>query len=100
MFLNRIDDIVIFSPLRLDEVKTIATMYLGRINHQLKEHGKELKFSESAVEYLAFKGFNIKYGARFLKRTIDELVKIPLTLRWKEKDKFAIDTEQGKLVIQ
>jgi len=50
MFLNRIDDIVVFSPLRLDEVKTIATMYLGRINHQLKELGKELKFSESAVE--------------------------------------------------
>jgi ATP-dependent Clp protease ATP-binding subunit ClpA len=99
-FLNRIDDIVVFSPLRLDEVKTIAARYLDRINHQMKEHGKELTFSESAGEYLAFKGFNIKYGARFLKRTIDELVKIPLTLRWKEKDKFAIDTEQGKLVIQ
>lgn len=99
-FLNRIDDIVVFSPLRLDEVKTIATRYLDRINHQLKEHGKELSFSEPAVEYLAFKGFNIRYGARFLKRTIDELVKIPLTLRWKEKGKFAIDTEQGKLVIQ
>jgi ATP-dependent Clp protease ATP-binding subunit ClpA len=51
------------------------------------------------IDYLAFKAFNIKYGARFLKRTIDELVKIPLTLSWKEKDKFAIDTEQGKLVI-
>jgi len=99
-FLNRIDDIIVFSPLRLDEVKAIATRYLNRINQQLKDQGKELEFSEPAVEYLALKGFNIKYGARCLKRTIDELVNIPLTVRCKEKNTFALDMEQGTLILR
>jgi len=98
-FLNRIDDIVVFSPLTFEEVKTITKMYLGRINRQLQEQGKELQFSESAVDNLSLEGFSIKYGARFLKRRIDELVKIPITLRWKEKDNFRLAVDGGKLVV-
>jgi len=98
-FLNRIDDIIVFSPLTFDEVTTIAKMYLSQIRTQLQTQGKELEFSESVAEYLALEGFSLKYGARFLKRRIDELVKIPLTLRWKEKDTFTLLIDKGKLVV-
>lgn len=99
-FLNRIDDIVVFSPLSKEEVKTITRRYLNEIAFQLKTKGKELCFSEAEVEYLAVKGFSIKYGARFLKRTIDELVKIPLTLKWKEKDRFWLTVTKGNLLVR
>jgi len=99
-FLNRIDDIVVFSPLSLDEVKAITTMYLEGIQKQLRNQGKKLRFSDTAVEYLALEGFSIKYGARFLKRRIDELVKIPITLRWKEKETFELKLDEGQLVIK
>ncbi|HLF85204.1 MAG TPA: ATP-dependent Clp protease ATP-binding subunit, partial [Blastocatellia bacterium] len=83
-FRNRIDEMVVFSPLTQDEVKEIAELYLGIIKRQMKRQGKELEVSESAVVYLVEKGFSPTYGARFLKRTIDEIVKLPMTTRWKE----------------
>ncbi|PYT10376.1 MAG: hypothetical protein DMF60_00275, partial [Acidobacteria bacterium] len=90
-FRNRIDELVVFSPLTQDEVKQIAELYLGSIKRQMKRQGKELQVSESAVVYLVEKGFSPAYGARFLKRTIDELVKLPMTTRWKEANSFYVE---------
>jgi ATP-dependent Clp protease ATP-binding subunit ClpC len=98
-FRNRIDEIVVFSPLTQDEVKQIAELYLGIIKRQMKRQGKELEVSESAVVYLVEKGFSPTYGARFLKRTIDEIVKLPMTTRWKEAERFQVDFEDGELKI-
>jgi len=98
-FRNRIDEIVVFSPLTQDEVKQIAELYLGIIKRQMKRQGKELEVSESAVVYLVEKGFSPTYGARFLKRTIDEIVKLPMTTRWKEAERFRVDFEDGELKI-
>ncbi|HZM87998.1 MAG TPA: ATP-dependent Clp protease ATP-binding subunit [Blastocatellia bacterium] len=98
-FRNRIDEIVVFSPLTQDEVKQIAELYLGIIKRQMKRQGKELEVSESAVVYLVEKGFSPAYGARFLKRTIDEIVKLPMTTRWKEAEHFTVDFEDGELKI-
>ncbi len=98
-FRNRIDEIVVFSPLTQDEVKKIAELYLGIIKRQMKRQGKELEVSESAVVYLVEKGFSPAYGARFLKRTIDEIVKLPMTTRWKEAESFKVDFEDGELKI-
>ncbi len=98
-FRNRIDEIVVFSPLTQDEVKQIAELYLGIIKRQMKRQGKELEVSESAVVYLVEKGFSPTYGARFLKRTIDEIVKLPMTTRWKEAQHFQVDFEDGELKI-
>ena len=98
-FRNRIDEIVVFSPLTQDEVKQIAELYLGMIKRQMKHQGKELKLSEEAVVYLVEKGFSPTYGARFLKRTVDELVKLPMTTRWKEADSFYVDFVDGELKI-
>jgi ATP-dependent Clp protease ATP-binding subunit ClpA len=98
-FRNRIDELVVFSPLTQDEVKEIAEFYLGIIKRQMKRQGKELQVSESAVVYLVEKGFSPAYGARFLKRTIDELVKLPMTTRWKEANSFYVDFIDGELKI-
>jgi ATP-dependent Clp protease ATP-binding subunit ClpC len=98
-FRNRIDEIVVFSPLTQDEVKQIAELYLGIIKRQMKKQGKELEISDSAVVYLVEKGFSPTYGARFLKRTIDENVKLPMTTRWKEAERFHVYCENGELKI-
>jgi ATP-dependent Clp protease ATP-binding subunit ClpA len=98
-FRNRIDEIVVFSPLTQDEVKQIAELYLGIIKRQMKRQGKELEVSESAVVHLVEKGFSPAYGARFLKRSIDEIVKLPMTTKWKEAESFKVDFEDGELKI-
>ena len=98
-FRNRIDEIVVFSPLTQDEVKQIAELYLGIIKRQMKRQGKELEVSPTAVVHLVEKGFSPAYGARFLKRTIDEIVKLPMTTRWKEAERFKVDFEDGELKI-
>ncbi len=98
-FRNRIDEIVVFSPLTQDEVRQIAELYLGIIKRQMKRQGKDLEVSESAVVYLVEKGFSPAYGARFLKRTIDEIVKLPMTTRWKEAQHFQVDFVDGELKI-
>src|SRR5438128_4337988 len=69
-FRNRIDEIVVFSPLTQDEVKKIAKLYLGIIKRQMSRQGKMLEVSENAIDFLVDKGFSPAYGARFLKRTI------------------------------
>jgi ATP-dependent Clp protease ATP-binding subunit ClpA len=58
-----------------------------------------LHYSESAAGYLAQQGYSIKYGARFLKRKIDEMVKIPITLKWRETEHFSLEFEGEKLVV-
>jgi ATP-dependent Clp protease ATP-binding subunit ClpA len=98
-FLNRIDDIVVFSPLTKDEVKKIASIYLEKINQQLQGHGKKVEVTDDALEFLVKAGFSEKYGARFLKRIIDEKVKIPLTIHWKEGSSFTVDMKDGELWI-
>jgi ATP-dependent Clp protease ATP-binding subunit ClpA len=98
-FRNRIDEIVVFSPLTQDEVKDIAELYLSSVKRQMGHQGKKLTLSDAAVNYLVDKGFSPAYGARFLKRTIDELVKLPVTNRWKEGERFDIDLVDGEIKI-
>jgi ATP-dependent Clp protease ATP-binding subunit ClpC len=98
-FRNRIDEIVVFSPLTQDEVRQIAELYLNTVKRQMKRQGKELEISDDAIVYLVEKGFSPAYGARFLKRTIDENVKLPVTNRWKEGSRFQVELEDGELNI-
>ncbi len=98
-FLNRIDDIVVFSPLTQEEVEEIARRYLGAVQKSLLPYGKSLQFTEGALKTLAESGFSLKYGARFLKRRIDEQVKIPITLHWQEGSRFSIDAREGHVAV-
>jgi ATP-dependent Clp protease ATP-binding subunit ClpA len=98
-FINRLDDVVVFTPLSIDEVRRIAELYIDTIRKRMAAHGKTLVVSDAAVAVLARAGFSVKYGARFLKRAIDEKVKVPVTLRWKESDHFLVEEVDGEPVL-
>jgi ATP-dependent Clp protease ATP-binding subunit ClpA len=99
-FRNRIDEIVVFAPLTMDEVRQIAQLYVDRLARQMERQGKGLQVTDAAVNLLTEKGFSTKYGARFLKRHIDESVKLPITALWKTASKFLVDAEDGVTVVK
>jgi ATP-dependent Clp protease ATP-binding subunit ClpA len=98
-FRNRIDQVVVFSPLARDEVRTIATHYLGQVKDTLARAGKTLRISDEAIEHIVTLGYSLAFGARFLKRTIDEQVKLPISLKWKEGTQFDVSMVDGALVV-
>jgi len=98
-FRNRIDEIVVFSPLTQDEVRQIAVLYLEKIERQMAKFGKSLHVTDAAIDQLVQQGFSPAYGARFLKRTIDEKVKLPITLRWTAANAFKVDVQDGQIVV-
>lgn len=99
-FLNRIDDIIIFSPLTREEVKRIAILYLNNIKRHMEENGKFLEIADAAVDALVDTGYSPKYGARFLKRHIDEKVKVSITLKWKEGSAFRVSVIDNEIVVE
>jgi ATP-dependent Clp protease ATP-binding subunit ClpC len=99
-FRNRIDEIVVFSPLTMDEVRQIAELYLSKLRRQMERQGKEVEVSPAAIDLLTEKGFSPAYGARFLKRHIDEKVKLPITTMWKGATRFVVDVENGEVTIK
>jgi ATP-dependent Clp protease ATP-binding subunit ClpC len=98
-FLNRIDDILVFSPLTQEEVREITRRYLEAIQKSLAAYEKSLHFSEAALQTLGEIGFSLKYGARFLKRRVDERVKIPITLHWNDGSHFSLEVVEGELTV-
>jgi ATP-dependent Clp protease ATP-binding subunit ClpA len=99
-FRNRIDEIVVFSPLTMDEVRQIARLYLEKLRRQMERQGKVVEVAEAAVIKLTEDGYNTAYGARFLKRHIDEKVKLPITGMWKTSSRFSVDVEEGEIVVK
>jgi ATP-dependent Clp protease ATP-binding subunit ClpA len=99
-FRNRIDEIVVFSPLTMDEVREIANLYIGKLRRTMERQGKIVEVTDAAVDLLTEKGFSPAYGARFLKRHIDQKVKLPITNQWKQARKFVIDAEDGEIVVK
>jgi len=99
-FRNRIDEIIVFAPLTMDEVRQIAELYLHRLQRQMKRQGKEVSVSDEALNLLTAKGYNTSYGARFLKRHIDEKVKLPITALWKSATNFVVEVENGETVVK
>jgi ATP-dependent Clp protease ATP-binding subunit ClpA len=99
-FRNRIDEIVVFSPLTHDEVKQIAQLYLSAVHRQMTRQGKRLTITETAINRLVEQGFSPAYGARFLKRTIDEKVKLPITNLWKAFTGFVVDVVDGQVDVR
>src|SRR6266536_3467411 len=99
-FRNRIDEIIVFAPLTMDEVKQIAQLYLDKTNRQMKRQGKSFEVTEQAINFVTEKGYSMQYGARFLKRYIDERVKLPITTMWKGGAKFIVDVEDGEVVTK
>ena len=80
-FLNRVDDLIIFHPLSKDELRSIVEIQLKRLYKLLADQKITLHVSESAIDYVAEKGYDPVYGARPLKRAIQRELENPIATK-------------------
>lgn len=73
-FLNRVDDIIMFSPLLRKQMASIVQIQLNQLKTLVAENGMQIEFTDYLVEYLSEQGFDMQFGARPLKRLIQKLV--------------------------
>ncbi len=103
-FLNRLDDIVIFNPLGLEQIKEIVDIMLIDFKNRLKERSIDINLTDNAKALLAKAGFDPTYGARPLKRTIyefveDKVAEMILEDKIHDGDTIDIDEQNGEIVI-
>ena len=103
-FLNRIDDIIIFNPLGMDELKMIVGIQMRYLQDRLAEKKLTIAVSESVKELIASKGFDPVFGARPVKRTIQRLIEDPLSMKilegeFNEGDTIKADISDGTIVF-
>jgi ATP-dependent Clp protease ATP-binding subunit ClpB len=104
-FLNRIDEIIMFHPLTMENVKDILKMQLKGIQKLLEEKGISLVITEYAIEYLCNKGFEPAYGARPIKRLlqkelVNELAKTILEGKLNKEKPIIVDCFDDALVFR
>lgn len=73
-FLNRIDDIIMFTPLNEEEIRKIVTLQLDGVKKMLAQNGIALDFTDAALAFISDKGFDPQFGARPVKRVIQKYV--------------------------
>jgi ATP-dependent Clp protease ATP-binding subunit ClpC len=78
-FLNRIDEVIVFHELTMDEVKSIVDLMLERVREQLESQSLDLALTDAAKELLASEGYDPQLGARPLRRAIQRLLEDPLS---------------------
>ena len=104
-FLNRIDDIVFFRALTLQQLQAIVDIYFEGLKKLFADRDIKLEITDGAKELLATQGFNPVYGARPLKRTIRQLVENPLAKKilaqeYKEGDTITVDAENDEIIFK
>ncbi|MBI4743876.1 MAG: ATP-dependent chaperone ClpB [Actinobacteria bacterium] len=104
-FLNRIDEIIIFNGLNIEEITEIVDIQARVLVERLAEKNIDLTITPAAKEFLALNGFDPAYGARPLKRVIQRLIQDPVALKllegvFKEGDKIIADSKDGKMVFR
>ncbi|XP_066329576.1 chaperone protein ClpB3, mitochondrial-like [Miscanthus floridulus] len=114
-FLNRIDEYIVFQPLDTSEINHIVEIQLNRVKNRLKQQKIHLQYTAEAVELLGSLGFDPNYGARLVKRVIQQMVENEIALGvlkgdFKEDDTVLVDVgsaaiakglaPQKKLVLQ
>lgn len=101
--LNRITKIITFNPIGEENVIKIAENETDKLVKRLSETGKTLTLKKSVFSFLAEKGFSKEYGARFLNRTIEQEIEIPLSyyiLKNPGKNKISIDFKSGVIIFK
>lgn len=103
-FLNRIDDIVMFSPLNKDQIFEIIRLQLDNIQKRLEDRGIRISITDEAKEYILNHSYDPEYGARPVKRYLQrnletKLAKAIIEGKVKEKDEVLIDVIDGELEI-
>ena len=102
-FINRIDEIIVFHKLNDDEIKQIVSLMLKQVENRLKEQNIEIKIDESVKDLIAKQGTNKSFGARPLRRTIQNLVEDNLAeaiLDENSNKKLKLTVENEKVVIE
>jgi ATP-dependent Clp protease ATP-binding subunit ClpB len=104
-FINRIDEIVRFKPLSMDDLATIVEIQLGKLRARLAERRLTLVVTEAAEKWLARTGYDPDYGARPLRRVLQRSIEDPLALallegRYLEGSTVTVDVEDDKIVLR
>jgi len=100
-FINRLDDIIVFKPLSITQIKSIVDIMISRLEERLKEKEISIQITESAKEVIAKEGFDSVYGARPLRRVIERKIESPLANMIiedtiKEGDTVIVDSKDGE----
>jgi ATP-dependent Clp protease ATP-binding subunit ClpB len=104
-FLNRVDEIIMFSPLLQKQMAAIVKIQLNNLKHLVAENGMQIAFSNYLIDYLSEQGFDMQFGARPLKRLIqkmvvNELSKKILSGEIDKTKKVLIDIFDGRIVFR
>jgi len=104
-FLNRIDEIIIFNELSQEELKQIIDLMLKDVVEEVENKNMTISFSDDVKKFILEKGYDPKYGARPLRRTIqkyieDELTDLYLKGVYKEGSNIDVDVENGNIVFR
>jgi ATP-dependent Clp protease ATP-binding subunit ClpB len=103
-FLNRIDELIMFTPLSREELKDIVKLQFKQVQQTLKEMGIRLEASDEALDWLAQLGYDPQFGARPLKRVIqkrilNELSKDILAGKVDKESKIKLDVFENQFVF-
>jgi len=95
-FINRIDDLIIFNPLKKSDIHQIIDIELNKLFHRVTDLGYTIKLTDSAKDYIADKGYDEKFGARPLRRAIQKYLEDPIaeeiiTAHLKSGDTLLVD---------
>ena len=101
-FLNRIDVVTVFHPLNYEQLSQIAKLFISNLNKRLGRQGANLKVTESALKYLIDKGYDSEYGARPLRRLIEQEIEDKIAEQYLEgnipnNSTIIISAKDGKL---
>jgi ATPases with chaperone activity, ATP-binding subunit len=104
-FLNRIDDIIVFKPLTMEQLIQIVDLLIDDLNKRLKDKGIKLELALEAKKELARRGYEPAFGARPLKRTVQKLLETPLANKMikgeiKENSTVKVDIKDGEFVFE
>lgn len=103
-FLNRVDDMVVFHPLTAEDLAKIVELQLARLKARLEDRRITLEMTQAAISDIATRGYNPVYGARPLKRLIQQDIETPLAKllvkgELKDGDTATVDYKDGEIVI-
>jgi ATP-dependent Clp protease ATP-binding subunit ClpB len=103
-FINRVDEMVVFHPLDRDQIKLIAGIQLANLRKRVESNGFELEFSDEAMDLIGEAGFDPVYGARPLKRAIQQEIENPLAQKilsgdYSSGDRITVTVEEGRFVF-